>query len=214
MTEKQKTQPFLVMKDPRGFMRKILLETPKTHWLLAFFVGAVWIFSKSYTYTLGFKYSATVIALGALLLAIPAGFLLIFLTSYLLYVTGKIFKGKGSFGAITEAYAWSRVPEFFVFLSWLIMIGVYGQKVFTTIFLTGDIPIVIFGMLVFQLIFWGWKAIILFHTLGEVQKISAWVAIWNVLLAWLILLVLDNALDWVVIKGLSLRPMAVRFLQF
>lgn len=214
MNENQKKQPFRVMKDPRGFIRRVLLEKQPLHWVLAFLVGAVWLFSKAYTYILGFKYSVVTITLGSLLLAIPVGFVLIYLTSYLLYITGKVFKGQGTYPEITEAYAWSRVPELFVLLSWLIMVGLYGQKMFTPILTTGAVPILVFGLLLIQIVFWLWQSVILFHTLGEVQKFSAWVAIWNVLLAWLILVVLDNSLDWVVIKGLNLRPMAVRFLQF
>jgi hypothetical protein len=72
------------------------------------------------------------------------------------------------------------------------------------------LPIVVMALIGMQVIFKFWQAVILFHTLGEVQRCSAWVMIWNVLISWGILLMVDNIFDWIIAKSFMLESLAVR----
>jgi hypothetical protein len=86
---------------------------------------------------------------------------------------------------------------------------VFGGYAFTSaIIMVTPIPLIVIGLIGFQIVFAIWEAIILFQTLGEVQKISAWVAVWNVLFTWIIMFILDFSFNWFLIKSFDWAPLA------
>ena len=146
------------------------------------------------------------IIVSSLVLAIPVGYALVYLGAFVLYWTGKIFNGNASYEDVYQAYLRVQVTQFFMILSWVGLIGIYGQFAFTPALIMGNVlPIAVIGLVGMQVIFKIWQAVILFHTLGEVQGCSAWVMIWNVLISWGILLIVDNIFDWIIAKSFMLQ---------
>lgn len=208
--QNKKRSPFNIMVDPRGFMRGVMLRKKASGWFLAFMTGMVWLFSKAYAFDLGLHYSLMQILVGSLILAIPVGYGLIHLVSIFLYWTGKIFNGKSSYSGVYQSYLWTRVPELFFLISWLGLVGVFGVQAFTP-FLSGEglIPMVVMALVGIQVIFAFWQVIILLHALGEVQGISSWIAIWNVLLTWVIMMILDAGFNMLIAKIDLFKPLAI-----
>jgi hypothetical protein len=207
--ENKRLNPFKVLTDPRGFINKALRKTKKAGVYFAALLGMTYLFGKAYTFGLGGVYSLSHIVVFCLILAIPVGFFLLYITSFLLYWVGKIFKGAATFEEVFAAYTWTRLPEVFILLGWFGIVGVFGGYAFTTSVITATpIPLVIIALVIFQMVFAVWEVIILFHALGEVQKISAWVAVWNVLFAWVLLFFIDFSFNWFLIKGFDWAPLA------
>lgn len=208
--QKQKRNPFNVMVDPRGFMRLVMVKKKTSGWFLAFMTGAVWLLAKAYAFDLGLRFSLIQILIGCLILSIPVGYGLIHLVSIFLYWTGKIFNGKGEYSGVYQAYLWTRVPELFFLLSWFGLILIFGVQTFTP-FLSNAafIPPMVMALIGVQVIFAVWQVIILLHALGEVQGLSSWIVIWNVLLTWIIMMVLDAGFNMLIAKIDLFKPLAI-----
>src|SRR3990167_3443721 len=161
-----------------------------------------YLFGKAYTFGLGSAYTLGHILLFCLIFAIPVGYILLYVTAFILYWVGKIFNGKASFEEVFAAFTWTRVPEFFILMIWFALIGFFGPNAFTAIIVTATpIPLFVLGLIGLQMVFAIWEAVILFHALGEVQGLSAWIAIWNVFFAWIVLFFIDLTFNWFLVRG-------------
>ena len=198
MGERTQRSVWRIMIEPRKFMREYDPSLSRFNWLIAWLLGTVVLFSKAFAFSLGMSYSLLGIILFALVLGIPVGYLMIYLYSFLLYWTGKVFRGQATFCQIKEAYTWTRILEVFPLISWLLLTALFGREAFTPLFLSYEsYSLIITGLIGLQGVAQIWETIILFHTLGEVQKLSAWVTIWNVLFASVLLLIIDGSINWV-----------------
>lgn len=201
--------PFEVLINPRGFIYKELYRTKKASPIIAWLLGMTYLFGKAYTFGLGKTYALSHIIVFCIVFAIPIGYFLLYITSFLLYWVGKIFKGGASFEEIFAAFLWTRVPEGFILLGWLGLVGFFGASAFTTSVITqSPIPLIVIGLIGLQVVFSIWQVIILFQALAEVQKISAWIAVWNVLFTWILLFFIDLSFNWLLIKGFDWAPLA------
>ena len=216
MEKNKKTNPFKVMIDPRGFIQTFKEKKVSSGWILAAMMGLVWIFEKGYSFYIGNYLNLSWIIISALIFAIPVGYALIYLGAFVLYWTGKIFNGTASYENVYQAYLRVQVTQFFMVLSWAGLIAIYGQFAFIPAMIMGTaLPIAVVFLIGMQIVFKFWQAVILFHTLGEVQGCSAWVMIWNVLISWGVLLIIDNIFDWIIGKSFMLESLAVKaFLHF
>lgn len=207
--ENKRINPFRILTNPREFIYEGLAKTKKVSAFFAFLLGMTYLFGKAYTFGLGNSYSLSHVVVFCLVLSIPVGYVLLYVTSFFLYWVGKIFAGAATFEEIFAVFVWTRVPELFIFFGWLGLIGVFGAYAFTSaIIMATPIPLIVIGLIGFQIVFAIWEAIILFQALGEVQKISAWVAVWNVLFTWIIMFILDFSFNWFLIKGFDWAPLA------
>lgn len=207
--ENKRFNPLEVLTNPRGFIHRALAKTKKASLVFAWLLGMTYLFGKSYTFGLGKSYDLSHILLFCLVLSIPVGYFLLYITSFLLYWVGKIFQGVATFDEVFSVYVWTRVPEGFILLGWFGLVGFFGQYAFTTaIIASTPISLIVIVLIGFQVIFAIWEAVILFQTLGEVQKISAWVAVWNVLFTWILLFFIDLSFNWLLIKGFDWAPLA------
>ena len=195
MTLKQKTNPFRVMIDPRGFMKDLSPSVRRYSWLVAWVFGTVLLMTKAFAFSLGVNNEAGWIFLLAVIFGIPVGYLAIYLYSFFLHITGKIFRGRATFQQIVDAYTWTRIVEIFPLLSWICLMGLFGKFAFSPDFLNSQqYALLIFGLIGVQALSQVWEIVILFHTLGEVQGLSAWITIWNVLFASVLFLIVDGCL--------------------
>ncbi len=207
--ENKRLNPFEVLTDPRNFIHKVLGKTKNASMIFAWLLGMTYLYGKAYTFGLGNSYTLSHIVIFCLVLSIPVGYFLLYITSFLLYWVGKIFHGAASFDEIYSAFVWTRLPEVFILLGWFGLVGFFGGQAFTTaIIATTPISLVVIVLIGIQVVFGIWEAIILFHALGEVQKVSAWVAVWNVLFTWILLFFIDLSFNWLLIKGFDWAPLA------
>jgi len=198
-----------VLVNPREFIHEGLAKTNKASVVIAWLLGMTYLFGKAYTFTLGNVYTLKEIVLFCIIFAIPVGYIILYITSFFLYWVGKIFNGKASFEEVLSAFVWTRVPEGFILLGWAGLIGFFGSYAFTLMVVTATpIPLFVLGLIGLQMIFGVWEAVILFHALGEVQGISAWIAVWNVLFTWVILFFVDLSFNWFLVRGFDWKPLA------
>ena len=188
---------FSIMIDPRGFMRRFSSTWRSSTWVVAWLLGFVTLLGKAFAFSLGLKYQVGWIFLFALVFGIPVGYIAIYINAVFLFWTGKIFRGQATFQQVVDAFTWTRVVEVFPLLSWLGLMAMFKKMVFTPEFVDSEqYSMVMFGFIGLQTIFDLWQALILFHALGEVQKLSAWITIWNVLFAAVLLLIVDGGVNW------------------
>ena len=89
---------FNVMNDPRGFIRSLPKKRiGRMPFFLAWVIGMVYLMRQSAGFQLSFYFPYGFVVLGAAILALPVGFISIYLFTFFLYWAGKLFKGKASF---------------------------------------------------------------------------------------------------------------------
>ena len=197
------------MSNPREFIHQGLPKTNRASWVFAWLLGMTYLFGKAYTFGLGSAYTLGHILLFCVIFAIPVGFILLYVTAFALYWVGKIFNGVASFEEVFGAFVWTRVPEVFILIIWFLLIEFFGSAAFTATVITAvPIPLFVLGLIGLQMVFAIWEAVILFHSLGEVQGLSAWIAIWNVFFAWVVLFFIDLIFNWFLVRGFDWKPIA------
>ena len=182
--ENHRINPFKVMTDPRGFIHDAFPRTRKASAVLAWLLGMTYLFGKAYTFGLGTIYDLGPILVFCIAFALPVGYIMLYINSFFLYWVGKLFNGVATFEEVFSAYTWTRVPEAFILLIWLGLVGLFGKEAFSALAVTEHpMSLVVLAMIIAQVGLAAWQAVILFHALGEVQRLSAWVTVWSVLFA-------------------------------
>lgn len=183
---------FKVMTDPRGFMKSLKADRMgKMPLYLAWVIGMCYLLTRAQSLQLSQLYAYGYVVLVAAILAIPVGYLMMYVSSFFIYWAGKIFKGKASYLQLFSANAYAKVPEMFVLISWAILVVVLGPVAFMQSGLYVQLPVFVMVMLVLQLFFQVWAFIISLHTIGQVQGFSAWMALWNIIIAFVIIFFID-----------------------
>ena len=162
-------------------------------------------------FSLGEVLSFLPILLGALILSLFIGMLVITVISGLLSWTGGWIGGKASFLQVRAAVAWANVPNTVNILMWLLMVATFGNQVFThsfaeTPFIGYQLIVVFFAFLV-QVMVAVWGFIIGLKALGEVQGFSAWKALLNVLIPFFMVMIGIWILMWLcwIVMGVITR---------
>jgi hypothetical protein len=180
---------FKVMIDPRGFIKEIpTSKIGKIPLLLAWVVGLVILMREAAGFQLSLTIPFSYILLGCLLLAIPFGYIILNLFSLLILWSGKLFKGIASYNQIVSALTYSRVPEIFVVICWVLIILLLGPSAFTQIYVLMELPQIVMILIFTQTFFYIWEFVISLHTIGQVQGFSAWMSLWNLILSGVILM--------------------------
>lgn len=204
MEKQKKMNPLRVMVDPHEFMRSGPGKVKKIHWFLALVAGLNYLFNKSFFLSLGYTLPLWGIVLIDLILAIPVGIVIFYLAAFILHLTGRLFKGKADHKKLYSAFAWSRVPVFFQILVWVGLMVIYGAGAFTPDYTTAQqVPLIVYLLMLVYVIFFVWGAIILIHTVAEVQGISAWIAIWNVLFTLVVFWFINFVIEKVILMSLG-----------
>lgn len=205
----KKLNPFAVMVHPRRFMRSPYARRKGVHWWLAGIAGLNYLFTKSSFFALGYSLPLWLILLIDLVLAVPVGIVSFYLAAFLLQITGKIFRVKAKFHELYAAFAWSRVPVIFQLLIWAIFLGMFGTAAFTAQFAnSSNASIVVPILMLIYLGLFVWELVILTHTVAEVQRTSAWFAIWNVLITYIVFFAINFLIDSVLVMSLDWKVVA------
>ncbi len=204
MQNKLGVNPWIKMwVEPRKTMRSIINFDP-THrfYLLSAVYGFPMLLHLAQTFSLGQMYSAAGIVIGSLILAVLVGMLGIYISSGLLFWTGKWIGGKASFTHVRSAVAWSNVTNVVNSVMWLILVGLFGTSAFLdtftqTAFVGRQLTFVALIFTV-QTVLAVWSFIILLKGLGEVQGFSAWKALLNVAMPFFMVTATVWILLWIV----------------
>lgn len=188
MANKLSINPWLqIWMKPRETMRAIVKTDPKYRfYLLSGIYGFTLLLQLAQNISLGDTVSLTAIFSGAVVLSVLMGILGITIMSGLLYWTGGWIGGNASYVDVRAAVAWSNVPNIVNIVIWLVLIGVFGNRLFLhtfaeTPFIGTELTVVFFAF-VLQTVISVWGFIIALKALGEVQGFSAWKALLNVLI--------------------------------
>ena len=202
MGQRVSGNPWLsIWTEPRGTIRGIIDTNPKYGFLLLSAVyGLPIAFNIAQSLSFGTAIPLWTILIAALISCIFIGVLGISISAWILLVTGRWIQGKGSFQTIRAAVAWSQVPNFVTIIMWAVLFGVFTSQVFSkgfseTQFIGFEAGIVFIVFLV-QTIISIWSFIILLKTLGEVQGFSAWKALLNILIPFIIVLAIIWLVGW------------------
>lgn len=204
MAKDLRMNPWLsIWVQPRETMREILDTNPKYGFLiLCAFYGFPMAMSFAQSFSLSSVVPTWSIVIAALVLCTFLGFVGIYISTWLLYVTGKWIKGTGSFQDIRSAVAWSNVPNVVTSITWLILLGFFGGQVFSKGFsettFVGYQAGVVFLVFLVQSIVSIWGFIILLKTLGEAQGFSAWRALLNIAIPFVIVVALAWIVGWAI----------------
>jgi hypothetical protein len=107
--------------------------------------------------------------------------------SFFVSITGKLFRGAGSYKAVRAAYSWSCVPLLANMVIWIVLGAYFGRTLFMSA--EGGLPmsqseeIFLFVVMVARLVTIVWSIIIYVNALSEVQKFSIIKGIGNIFLA-------------------------------
>lgn len=203
MKENLPFNPWLkIWVSPRETIRKIVALNPSYRfYLLSWMYGFVMFLQLAQDLSLSLQMPLPFILGGSLILAAPIGALVFNIFAALLCWTGKWIGGKGSFSHIKAAVAWAYVPSAVNIMVWLLMLSVFGASIFSgafadTVFAGYQLSIVFFGFLA-QIIASIWGFFIGLHTLAEVQGFSAWRALLNIVIPFVMLMVTFWFVSWI-----------------
>jgi hypothetical protein len=200
MRQKVSGNPWLsIWTAPRQTIRKIVSTDPKYGFGL---LSAVYGLPIAFNLAQNFSFTAMLplwaILLSSLILCTFIGMIGISVSAWLLQVTGRWINGKGKFQTVRAAVTWAQVPNFVTILMWAILLCVFGSQVmgkgFAETQFTGFQAGIVFVVFLVQTIIAIWSFIILLKALGEVQGFSAWKALLNVLIPFVIV----GAIIWFV----------------
>lgn len=204
MAKKIRSNPWLsIWVQPRETIREIIDTNPKYQFgILCALYGFPMAMGFAQNLSLCTSFPTWSIVIAALVICTFLGYFGICITTWLLYVTGKWIKGIGTFQTIRTAVAWSNVPNAVTSITWFILLGFFGGQIFCKGFsemaFVGYQAGVVFLIFLIQSIVSIWGFIILLKTVGEAQGFSAWKALLNVVIPFVIVVALAWLVGWAI----------------
>ncbi len=190
-----------IWTEPRQTVRSIVKTDPKFRFaILSAIYGLPMALNLAQNFSLGVKVPLWAVLIGSLIICTLLGMIGISISTWLLHVTGRWIGGQGSYQTIRTAVAWSNVPNIVTILMWIVLLGTFGVAVFTKQF--SETPFVgyqagiVFIVFLIQAVISIWGFIILLQGLGEVQGFSAWKALLNVLIPFVIVVAIIWLVGW------------------
>lgn len=113
------------------------------------------------------------------------GIIRLYIGSDLLRWTGTWIGGSASSQNIRAALAWSNVPTIWSLILWIPLFALSVTET-PTIDATPSLEFFSLGLVAIVLSIGIWSYVVLLKCLGQVQSFSAWKALVNVILAWLV----------------------------
>lgn len=176
-------------------MRRIADENPnRSLWALAAIYGFSSLMNIFQSIALGQAMGIAGIIIIAALLAPFWGYIHFAVWSAFISFTGKWIGGRGSFKEVRAAYAWSSVPVLINLPIWLLMAAFFGQQLFlnfpTPELLSSREVSLLMAIFVIKMVVAVWSLIIYINALAVMQRFSVFRAIFNCILAGLVLAVI------------------------
>lgn len=183
------SNPWLeIWTHPKATIKQIVATNPnRSLWLLAAIYGFPSILSFFQSLYLGYSLGPLALFLAALIFSPLWGYVSFSIWSGIVCGIGKLFKGRGNFQEIRAAYAWSCVPLIVSCLFWIVLILLFGGRLFLPPFDAGAVTnaegVVLSLILIVKVVFAVWSLVIYLNALAEVQSFSVLRAIGNVLVS-------------------------------
>lgn len=177
-----------IWTSPRATIRRIVEENPnRSLWLLAAIYGFVSLISNAQSLALGQGVHISVLLLLIVILSPILGYVFFSLWSAVVFGFGKLFGGIGTFRAVRAAYVWATVPFVVNLVLWIVLVVIFGQKLFmpdsASQGLSEKFVFLMLFILIAYVVLYVWSLVIYFKALSEVQGYSVLKAIFNVILA-------------------------------
>ena len=180
---------------PRDTIRSIVAKDASKHVvLLGCLSGITGMLSEMESQNAGDSIPLIWILLIAGLAGPISGLVQIWLIAYLLELTGRGLNGKAERSHLRAALAWSDMPQVArLFVFWIPLLLAFGIAKFTTAGVAPVDPIhasLHLALLGIRLILGIWRFVLTLKTVAEVQGFrSSWTALWNMIRALLVLMV-------------------------
>ncbi len=188
----QKNPWVTIWTEPKVTIARIVAENPnRSLWWLAAIYGFCSLLNLFQSMALGSAMGIIGILILAVVLAPFYGYISFSIWSWFVFLTGKWFKGRGTFKAVRASYAWSCVPIILNIPLWLLMVILFGHQLFTNFpdahLLPSTQIFILFAILIAKVIVAIWSLVIFINALSEVQNYSVIRAILNIVIAGVIL---------------------------
>lgn len=186
---------FTIWLQPRETMREILDRDPiGMVILLAVLGGIAQSLDKAIFKNMGDKFSLSIVLAFCLVIGPIGGLLSLYLGSFLLKWTGSWIGGKGSAQEIRAALAWSNIPIIWALVIVIPEILLFGKELFqanTPVLNSSPVLKILFILFsIADFIIGIWSCLITLKCLAEAQRFSAWKALLNLVLPFLLFLIL------------------------
>ncbi len=195
MHQEQQFNPWFSMwTQPRATMQQIIDNNPqRLVLLLAAVSGFAEALNRASMKNLGDKLEWPYIVIAAAVLGPIAGIIGLYLGGALIRWVGSWLGGEASAQQIRAAIAWASVLTIWGLLLWLPELVLFGQDLFTTATPRIDanplLVVALLGFSVVEIILGVWALVVFLKCLGQVQGFSAWKALGNLVLAFLVIMV-------------------------
>ena len=185
---------FSMWFHPRQTIREIITFNPNYRiWILSAIYGLGSLFGIAQSYSLGIYNQFPAILLGAIILSPLWGYIVFSIASVFVVFTGKWIGGHGDYRQIRAALAWSNVPMVINVVIWFLMMILFGTSVFKNFpeaYALSRLEFwLLFSLLITQLIVGVWALILYVLALAEVQMFSILKAIFNLILAFIMVMI-------------------------
>lgn len=175
-----------IWTEPRATIHRIVSVNPnRCCWFLAAVYGFSSLLNSFQSIALGNQMNLAWVLGLAVIFSSVWGYVVFSIWSWVVYLVGKIFRGKGTYVQIRAAYAWSCVPLVVNCLLWIVLIFSFGSTLFSNVIpdqlLSNGQSLFIFLVLIAKVILAIWALVIYLNALSEVQQYSILKTIGNVL---------------------------------
>ena len=193
MSEPGSFNPWIsIWTSPRSTIARIVQENPNRGlWWLCAIYGFSGLLNFFQSMMLGDRLGIGAIFLLALVFSVLWGYVSFSIWSFVVWITGKMLKGRAEYKVVRSAFAWSCVPFVINVILWVILAFMFGQLLFMNTtggyaFTQGQVAFLFF-MIIARIAVGIWSLVIYINALAEVQQYSILRAIGNVVLAAILL---------------------------
>ncbi len=181
-----------IWRQPRATIRQIVASDPERYvTAIAAITGASSTLNRASNHNAGDKLDFWQILAIGLLVGPIAGVVGLYLGAVLVRWTGKWMGGQASTLHLRAAMAWASVPLVVAAVVWLPELLMVGREMFTAetprLDARPGLALLMLAMFVLEAVAGIWAFVLNCKCVGEVQGFSAWKALGNLLLAFLLL---------------------------
>ncbi len=185
---------FTIWTRPRATIRGIVNTDPTLHvTALAMIGGILQALDRAAARNAGDNLSIEAILIGALIGGSIGGLIGLYISGWLLRITGHWLGGQAEPEEVRAALAWFTVPVLATIPIWVIQLALLGREMFTSDTPTLDakptLGLALIATGVLELILGIWSVVIVIKCLAEVQRFSAWRALGSIFVVALVILV-------------------------
>lgn len=208
---------FKIWVKPRETIQKIVEQNPNSSlWLLAAIYGFSSLLNLFQSMDLGLQFTPLVLVILAFVFSPFWGYIVFSVWSWFVSFTGKWLKGKGAYTHIRAAYAWSCVPLLFNVAFWLILVALFGERLFIVMPqepMPQVLVLFLFILLIAKVVLAIWSLVIYINALAQVQQFSILRAIGNILIAAIFLTILFAVLWTAAMQLIGVNAPAIKFIK-